>query len=390
MANKIQVRRGATALRQALILDAGEPGWDNQLKRLFVGDGITPGGIDISPPTVGFKNKLINGAFDYWQRNTSGTGTVAGYVAVDRFLNNPSISSCTMSRQPLPAGSFGSGIYTPRYFTRMAVTSATTAACYVTLQGRNEGLAQYSGRTYTLSVRLRAGTAGLKAVPEITLSFGAGGSSNVTTIGVTTWTLTTGWVLYSTTFTIPDLSGYTFGTAGTDSLNFNIWLDGGANSASRNNNIGYQSGTFDFACLQLEPNNFATDFEVRPPGIEFPLCQRYYEKSYDVDVVPVDFDSSVLTQIGGCFSSTAARFTVPFKVAKRITPTIGFLAPSVTTAAGRWALYNSSSVWAPADSTVATNVRTHGFNASLNYSSGGLAYGQGVLVAGGWTADSEL
>ncbi len=50
MSQKIQLRRGTTAERTAVVLDSGEPGWDTQTKRLYVGDGTTAGGVPVVSP----------------------------------------------------------------------------------------------------------------------------------------------------------------------------------------------------------------------------------------------------------------------------------------------------------------------------------------------------
>lgn len=47
MSQKIQFRRGSTAEREAVTLDSGEPGWDTDTKQLYVGDGVTAGGIPV-------------------------------------------------------------------------------------------------------------------------------------------------------------------------------------------------------------------------------------------------------------------------------------------------------------------------------------------------------
>lgn len=47
MSVPIQVRRGTTAERTAVVLDSGEPGWDTTEKKLYVGDGSTYGGIAV-------------------------------------------------------------------------------------------------------------------------------------------------------------------------------------------------------------------------------------------------------------------------------------------------------------------------------------------------------
>ena len=41
---KLKVRRGSNAQRQTIVLDQGEVGYTIDTKRLFVGDGSTPGG----------------------------------------------------------------------------------------------------------------------------------------------------------------------------------------------------------------------------------------------------------------------------------------------------------------------------------------------------------
>lgn len=47
MSNKIQVRRGVEANRGGITPSAGEILWITDTKRVYIGDGLTPGGIDI-------------------------------------------------------------------------------------------------------------------------------------------------------------------------------------------------------------------------------------------------------------------------------------------------------------------------------------------------------
>lgn len=46
---KIQVRRGTAAERVNTIFDEGEPAWDEDFQSLFMGDGVTPGGLEVNP-----------------------------------------------------------------------------------------------------------------------------------------------------------------------------------------------------------------------------------------------------------------------------------------------------------------------------------------------------
>ena len=47
MSNQIQFRRGVESNRGSITPSAGEPVWITDNKKLYIGDGLTPGGIDI-------------------------------------------------------------------------------------------------------------------------------------------------------------------------------------------------------------------------------------------------------------------------------------------------------------------------------------------------------
>jgi hypothetical protein len=46
---KVKIRRGSDDQRKAIILEEGELGYTTDTKRLFIGDGITPGGLAVAP-----------------------------------------------------------------------------------------------------------------------------------------------------------------------------------------------------------------------------------------------------------------------------------------------------------------------------------------------------
>ena len=71
--------------------------------------------------------------------------------------------------------------------------------------------------------------------------------------------------------------------------------------------------------VQLEEGTTATDFEYRQIGDELALCQRYYEKSYNLDVVP-----GAVTNIGEVLKVSGNITFLPgvyFMVNKRSNPT---------------------------------------------------------------------
>ena len=119
--------------------------------------------------------------------------------------------------------------------------------------------------------------------------FGSGGSPStfVSGIGVTTCALTSSFQKFTITVNIPSISGKTLGSNNDDCLGVLFWLDAGSTYNSRTNSLGQQSGTFDIAQVQLEAGSVATPFEVRPPGIELALCQRYYHRTMVHMQIPV-------------------------------------------------------------------------------------------------------
>ncbi|QYW02493.1 tail fiber [Stenotrophomonas phage Silvanus] len=277
------------------------------------------------------KNVVINGDFRFWQR---GTGfNLAGYGA-DRFLNNISGITCSMTRLALAVGEIAGF----KYACRMSFNAGSDPAHYATLQHRVENLGYYSGKTLTFSGYMRANTAGLKVAFEVALGAGGGtipGAVPVSGIGVQTFTLGTAWQRFTATFTVPSLVGASL--TDNSSLNFNLWLSAGSSHNSRNNNLGFQSGIVDFVGLQLEDGGTATIFEYRPDALELALCQRYYEKSYNIDTLPATVTGvgqTAFFQYGLPSANYAGGMTTPFKVTKRSTPSVTLFSP-LTGASGK-------------------------------------------------------
>jgi len=106
------------------------------------------------------------------------------------------------------------------------------------------------------------------------------------------------------------------------------WQAGNFHSAaSQVKLIATNSSTWYVTGVQLETGSTATDFEHKSFGEELSLCQRYYEKSYDYDVVAGTTTYIGMHLMGGNVAATAGTShisgpTIPFQVPKRDNPTI--------------------------------------------------------------------
>lgn len=231
---------------------------------------------DVSGSGLMFRNKLINGGFDIWQRGTS--QTTSGYGSDDRWLNGHAGSTKTSSRQTFTLGQTDVP-GNPTYFARTVVTLAGSPATsdYVLKRQNIEYVKTLAGQTATLSFWAKADAPKNMAV-EFCQVFGTGGSpsAQINSISVTTFALTSSWKYFTATVNLPSISGKTLGTNGDDYVQMNFWLSAGADFNSRNNSVGQQAGTFDMANVQLEAGPQATPFEQRPVSTELSLCERYF------------------------------------------------------------------------------------------------------------------
>jgi hypothetical protein len=222
-------------------------------------------------PISGFRNLIINGGMDVWQRGTSnlpiGNASVASSTTVDRWASfrpaNP--TAITVSRIS------GTGVPGAFYGARIQRTSGNTTVDKVTFGQTLEiaDASSFTGRTITLSFYARAGTNFSPTGSVITniLKTGTGTTdlngiyNSYTGESVTSGnnTLTTSFQRFTRTVSLASnvtqiaiIFDFTpTGTAGTNDF-------------------------VDITGVQLEIGNIATPFEHRAIGTELALCQRYY------------------------------------------------------------------------------------------------------------------
>jgi hypothetical protein len=335
-------------------------------------------------PLAGFRNAIINGNFDFWQRGTSFTGSAYG---ADRWFSIRLGTTHTATRQAFTAGQTDVP-GEPTYFCRTVVSSVAGAGNNARIVQKIEDVRTFAGQQVTVSFWAKVDATKNIAV-ELVQDFGTGGSpsASVNSIGTTKISIGTTWQKVTVAATVPSISGKTLGTNSDHVFILRIWFDAGSNFNTQTDTLGQQSGTFEIAQVQIEAGPVATPFERRPIGVELALCQRYFEKSFDLANAP----AQAIGTTNGAFcavqvvgQSAAQRCgSVTCKTPKRSTPTITLFNPIASNAQ----FYNANT-GGSTTSTAAGSVGENGFHLDTVTQAGSGAAGNGLFIH--WTASAEL
>jgi len=355
--------------------------------------------------TINFKNLIINGDMSIAQRGTSqaSVGTSFTYFTVDRFKLGGSGSSgarFTMSQDTdVPTGQgFAKSL-------KMDVTTADGslgASDAIQIVQRIEGQnLQYlkkgtsNAESLTLSFWVKSNKTGTY-IAELRDTDNSRTISKAYTIdSASTWEKKTLTFEGDTTGTFNNDNGeslrllhwlyagtdYTSGTLATswESLTAANRAVGQVNLADSTDNNWWITG------IQLEADTSASDFEFLPYDVNLMRCQRYYQKTYNLNDAPASSTFTGHLDISG-FSDGSSNllFAIPFKVRMRTTPTVTYYTSGGTS--GQWyAGRNGSGGNATATSysgrTAESNLSTY-VNLGASWTGG--------FVAGHYTVDAEL
>lgn len=321
-----------------------------------------------------FRNKIINGNFDIWQRATSQTSDNIG--SADRWSCFHAGSTKTASRQSFDLGQ-SDVPGNPKYFMRHVVTSVAGTSNFVNLVQKIEGVITLSGKTVTLSFWAKA-DANKNIAVEFRQNFGTGGSpSTAVIISPQLVALTTSWIKHTVTVDLPSIAGKTLGTDNNDYISVGFWFDADTALDNNTSGLGQQSGTFDIAQVQLEEGSAATPFEQRPIGLELSLCQRYYEKSHPQNIFPGQVAPAGFVFYFAATGASSGGYGCPWKVVKRVTPTVQVYSPR-TGAVGKISSWTGSS----------NDINPSGINDINEFSV--FIWGNGTNMYWNLTADAEI
>ncbi|OHV85808.1 hypothetical protein [Ensifer sp. LCM 4579] len=263
---------------------------------------------------AGFRNKVINGDFDIWQRTASQiyAGSGAGTFQADRWRlsGNMSGTTVTISRQNHILGQTDVP-GNPKHFLRLDRT--VTGSNNTSMLQRIEGVRTLAGKQVTLTYYVK-GTAGKQIEVNRGQVFGSGGapSASIADQIQAAVPLTGAWVRQQHVFTLPSIAGKTLGSSGDDYLyiEFNI-------PAAQGN------ATLDLSHVSLVEGDATQEpdpFSRRHIAQELILCRRYFERQ-------LGEVSGGSCYVGYCRSATTGRFVAVYSP-KRAIPSISFNDPT--------------------------------------------------------------
>lgn len=306
------------------------------------------------------KNYIINGNFDFWQRAAgaifSGTGTANGYAWADRFsftvstTNNRSNRAVNRSTDvPTLAESGFRSTYSMEYSQSSAL--ALVGADYLMwCRHKIEGIfyRNLHGKTLTLSFWFKSTLAG-----QYPVAF-QNGNNNRSYVTLFTYDVANVWQRISITLNTDAGGTWLFDsnsgldimiasdTAGTfDAPSLDTWVSGNYFGTSSGVQVQAQTSiTMRIAQLQLIEGDLQSEsFSMAGRGYaeELRLCQRYYTKTYDLDIFPgaVSTKGVVTANMAPTNANTACTANVPFPVRMKSNPVITLYNPS-TGGVGTW------------------------------------------------------
>ena len=320
------------------------------------------------PGFVAGKNKIINGDFAIWQRGITFSNPGGVYTA-DRWdlSYDGSGTTRTVSRQAFTPGAAPVAGYEGQFFYRYARSGGTGGTVDYLLRQRVEDVRTLAGQTVTVSFWAKADSARSMGLDFFQI-FGTGGSSSVY-VGVGTYNLTTSWQRFTTTVSIPGVSGKTINNS--DSALLLSYYIVSTNA----------TWTVDIWGVQLESGSVATPFTTASGSIggELSLCQRYYQTSFPTGTAPANniAPGMIFVQIPSNGMSNGVLFQVPMRAA-----------PSITT----FNPYANNSNWRIAFSAtdVTPSISTQGNVGIYTATTTGSSATVAQAVHGNWAASAEF
>jgi len=275
-------------------------GVSNPVQALEVaGSAVVAGTVSSGSPFT-FKNAFYNGDFRIAQRGTSFVNP-NGVYTLDRWYLSTygATGNGTVSQIQSGLSNFANAI-------QIATTSATVANWWISQSLETRDVVRFQGQPVTVSFWYRIPTSFTQSW-IIRIAYNTSVDARISDDSVSSSFSTNVNLSNQTAWTYASFTGFI--PESTRSLTIQF--------VTTNNIVN--GAQFQLTGVQLERGTVATPFEVRPFATELALCQRYYEKSFDITVAPVANSSG--NNIVMATSNTGTTYqvgSIPFKVTKRV------------------------------------------------------------------------
>jgi hypothetical protein len=332
-------------------------------------------------------NLLINGGFDYAQRQAPASATTIAdqKYGPDRWKSYVENASLQYTRKDALGETGLTSQYCGYY---QKITNAGKILIAQIVEGRNSvslrsktiifqaKLKTDSARIFRMGILELQNAGTIDSVPAALTAPGSMGADTTdptfgTNCAVITAaeskSVTTSWATYSISVTVPSNS---------KNIICAIWSDSDIAA----------NGELWIAEAGLYHSDQEQEWNPRPVGEEIALCQRYYEKSYLLDTAPATVtDTGLFDWISGSNASQNTIVTPTFLVSKRAAPTVTTWRND-TNVSGQW-WYNRAGGNGVMNVSVDI-ISNYGFRVTGNANNPGTYVV--VRLYGHWTAESEL
>lgn len=296
---------------------------------------------NIGGVSSGLVNRFINGGMNVWlMGTTSMTITTAGGTGPEGWILVPTGASITVQQ------SSGFGLSRNSMF----ITGATSVTGLIVKQRmESDWSAPLNAQTVTFQLKILNNTGG-SITPKATVKYPTAADNYAST---TTDTTVSALNLQPCANGATTQVALTFAPTGDARLGMEVTIDLGNNFSASGKTL--QIGEMDIRStpgVAIGLNSNPPVPELRPIPVELPICQRYFESSYDVGVAPGAVTTAgIEVNWSPPASSGLWRHTVKFKVTKRIDPTITVYSPSTGTS-GKYRDLSTSVDFTPANAGV--------------------------------------
>lgn len=254
------LRRGLMGPRHARDIEVGTGKRAGALTEAEKGQARANVGADL---LGGYRNKVINGGFEIWQRGVSGFAGSNAYNA-DHWLCQRSAAvavsriSHSAGQTAVPGGA--------RYACLIDCTAASAVDNALIMQ-RVEDVRTLGGVLATWTFYAHFPT-GKQLVPRITQAFGGGGSATVVA-DLPAIVGTGDWQRYDVVAEIPSISGKTIGSSGNDYLQLSL--------VEKAPYQAFQLRTSRHSLVAGDASKEPDPFSPRHLADELDICQRYFQ-----------------------------------------------------------------------------------------------------------------